>query len=148
MVSRFALIAAASLMTAVATAQTPPGAPGAPAPDMDRIALLLDLDETQKTEVERILEEQHAQINTARAQGASVRRATLSRGDARSPRTLSARNDDEAARRADAAATEEIRSADAAPAEVKSRQKKISTAARAAVEIHSSSSELFPLACT
>ena len=56
-----------------ATATTPPPARVAPGPNMDRLALLLDLDGYQKTEVEKILKEQHASrradFEAARASG-------------------------------------------------------------------------------
>jgi Spy/CpxP family protein refolding chaperone len=55
------------------TATTTPPARVAPGPDMDRMALLLDLDSYQKTEVEKILKEQHEQMradfDAARASG-------------------------------------------------------------------------------
>jgi len=58
--------------TPTATTTTPP-ARVAPGPNMDRLALLLDLDAYQKTEVEKILKEQHEQMradfDAARASG-------------------------------------------------------------------------------
>jgi hypothetical protein len=69
------LLALAWLTSSVALAETP--ATGAPGPDssarMDRMALLLDLDAYQKTEVEKILKEHHEQrrseFEAARASG-------------------------------------------------------------------------------
>ena len=72
MKTKVTLLALAWLASGVAfaaadttTATTPP-ARVAPGPDMDRLALLLDLDAYQKTEVEKILKEQHEQMRTAR----------------------------------------------------------------------------------
>lgn len=72
MKTKVTLLALAWLASGVAfaadtsTATTPP-AQIAPGPNMDRLALLLDLDAYQKTEVEKILKEQHEQMRTARA---------------------------------------------------------------------------------
>lgn len=78
MKTKVTLLALAWLASGVAfaadttTATTPP-AQVAPGPDMDRLALLLDLDSYQKTEVEKILKEQHeqmrAEFEAARAAG-------------------------------------------------------------------------------
>lgn len=79
MKTKVTLLALAWLASGVAfaadttTATTPPPARVAPGPNMDRMALLLDLDAYQKTEVEKILKEQHEQMRTefdaARASG-------------------------------------------------------------------------------
>ncbi len=78
MKTKVTLLALAWLASGVAfaadpTPATPPPARVAPGPDMDRLALLLDLDAYQKTEVEKILKEQHeqmrAEFQAARASG-------------------------------------------------------------------------------
>lgn len=79
MKTKVTLLALAWLASGVAfaadttTATTTPPARVAPGPDMDRLALLLDLDAYQKTEVEKILKEQHEQMradfDAARASG-------------------------------------------------------------------------------
>jgi Spy/CpxP family protein refolding chaperone len=79
MKTKVTLLALAWLASGVAfaadttTATTTPPARVAPGPDMDRLALLLDLNAYQKTEVEKILKEQHEQMRTefeaARASG-------------------------------------------------------------------------------
>ena len=61
---RVALIAAALLASAVALA----GQHGGPGPDMDRMAILLDLNDSQKAEVEKILSEQHDKLDAVHAQ--------------------------------------------------------------------------------
>lgn len=71
-----ALFALAWLTSSVALAQTPaPAAPGPDANRMDRMALLLDLDSYQKTEVEKILKSHHekmrGEFEAARASGAT-----------------------------------------------------------------------------
>ena len=59
MKSRVALIAAAMLASTVALAQ----AHDRPrVPDMDRMAVLLDLNDTQKAQVQKILDEQHEKV--------------------------------------------------------------------------------------
>ena len=60
MKSRVALIAAALLASAVALAG-PHGGPRAP--DMDRMAVLLDLNDSQKAEVQKIFDEQHEKLD-------------------------------------------------------------------------------------
>jgi Spy/CpxP family protein refolding chaperone len=60
MKSRVALIAAALLASAVALAGPHEGHPG---PDMDRMAVLLDLNDSQKAEVQKILSEQHEKLD-------------------------------------------------------------------------------------
>jgi Spy/CpxP family protein refolding chaperone len=80
MKTKVTLLALAWLASGVAfaadttTATTPP-ARVAPGPDMDRLALLLDLNAYQKTEVEKILKEQReqmrAEFESARASGAA-----------------------------------------------------------------------------
>jgi hypothetical protein len=59
------LLALAWLASSVALAEAPTTA-HARGPDMDRMALLLDLDAYQKTEVEKVLKEHHEQMRTAR----------------------------------------------------------------------------------
>ena len=59
MKSRVALIAAAMLASAVALAGPHQGHQG---PDMDRMAVLLDLNDSQKAEVQKILNEQHEKL--------------------------------------------------------------------------------------
>ncbi|MFC4309664.1 hypothetical protein ACFPN2_11290 [Steroidobacter flavus] len=81
MKSKVTLLALAWLASGVAfaadttTATTTPPARVAPGPDMDRLALLLDLNSYQKTEVEKILKEQHekmrSEFEAARAAGAA-----------------------------------------------------------------------------
>jgi hypothetical protein len=56
MKARVALIAAAMLASAVALAHPDHG------PDMDRVATLLDLNDSQKTEVRKIFDEQHQKM--------------------------------------------------------------------------------------
>jgi Spy/CpxP family protein refolding chaperone len=63
---RVALIAAAMLASAVALAQAHDGGP--PGPDMDRMAVLLDLNDSQKAEVQKIFEEQHEKLKAAHDQ--------------------------------------------------------------------------------
>ena len=62
MKTRVALIAAAMLASAVALAGPHPGHPG---PDMDRMATLLDLNDSQKAEVQKIFDEQHEKMKAA-----------------------------------------------------------------------------------
>ena len=59
-----ALLALTLLAGGMALAEPP--APPSQAERMDRMALLLDLDAYQKTEVEKILKEQHEQMRAAR----------------------------------------------------------------------------------
>ena len=61
MKTRVALIAAAMLASAVALAGPHPG--GHQGPDMDRMATLLDLNDSQKAEVQKILNEQHQKLD-------------------------------------------------------------------------------------
>jgi Spy/CpxP family protein refolding chaperone len=56
---RVALIAAALLAGTVALAGPHEGRPG---PDMDRMAVLLDLNDSQKAEVQKIMNEQHDKL--------------------------------------------------------------------------------------
>ena len=70
------LLALAWLTSSVAMAQTPAtSAPGPEGNRMDRMALLLDLDAYQKTEVEKILKAHHekmrSEFEAARASGAT-----------------------------------------------------------------------------
>jgi len=69
MKSRVALIAAAMLASAVALAHPEHG----PGPDLDRMATLLDLNDSQKAEVQKIFDEQHekmkAQFDQAQSSG-------------------------------------------------------------------------------
>ena len=60
MKSRVALIAAALLASAVALAGPHEGQHG---PDMDRMAVLLDLNDSQKAEVQKIFTEQHEKLD-------------------------------------------------------------------------------------
>ncbi|MET0985899.1 MAG: hypothetical protein ABW034_10875 [Steroidobacteraceae bacterium] len=64
-----ALLATAWLAAGIAVADTPPKGP--PGPDMDRMAILLDLNESQKTTVQQVLEEQHQKMREAREQNQS-----------------------------------------------------------------------------
>ena len=59
---RVALIAAAMLASAVALAHPDHGPQG---PDMDRMATLLDLNDSQKADVQKIFEEQHQKLQAA-----------------------------------------------------------------------------------
>jgi Spy/CpxP family protein refolding chaperone len=68
MKSRVALIAAAMLASAVALAHPDHGPPG---PDMDRMATLLDLNDSQKAEVQKIFDEQHEKMKAAHDQAQS-----------------------------------------------------------------------------
>jgi Spy/CpxP family protein refolding chaperone len=61
---RVALIAGALLASAVALA----GPHGGHGPDMNRMAILLDLNDTQKAEVQKILDEQHDKLDAVHAQ--------------------------------------------------------------------------------
>ena len=69
MKTKVTLLALAWLASGVAFAAdapaTAPHHPGMRGPDMDRMALLLDLDAYQKTEVEKILKEQHEQMRSS-----------------------------------------------------------------------------------
>lgn len=66
---RVALIAAAMLASAVALAHPDHGPPG---PDMDRMAILLDLNDSQKAEVQKVFTEQHEKLKAAHDQQASA----------------------------------------------------------------------------
>jgi protein CpxP len=80
MKSRVALIAAAMLASAVALAHPDHGPQG---PDMDRMATLLDLNDSQKAEVQKIFDEQHekmkAQFEQAQSSGARPTREERAR---------------------------------------------------------------------
>ena len=65
MKSRVALIATALFASAVAVAGPHEGSRG---PDMDRMAVLLDLNDSQKAEVQKILSEQHDKLKAAHDQ--------------------------------------------------------------------------------
>ena len=65
MKSRVALIAAAMLASAVALAHAHDGPAG---PDMDRMAILLELNDSQKAEVQKIFDEQHEKLKAAHDQ--------------------------------------------------------------------------------
>jgi hypothetical protein len=68
MKTKVTLLALAWLVSGVTFAAEPvprPAHPGMRGPDMDRMALLLDLDDYQKTEVERILKEHHQQLRAS-----------------------------------------------------------------------------------
>ncbi len=63
------IILIASLLVSTAMAQTPPpGRPGPPPIDMDRMALLLDMDSYQKTEVKKLLDAQRTEMQAQRKQ--------------------------------------------------------------------------------
>lgn len=62
MKSRVALIAAALLASAVALAGPHEGPQG---PDMERMAVLLDLNDSQKAEVQKIMSEHHDKMKAA-----------------------------------------------------------------------------------
>ena len=60
---RTLVLAAAWLFSGLVYAdQQPQAQPQHRGPDMDRLALLLDLNDTQKTQVEQVLNEQHEQM--------------------------------------------------------------------------------------
>ena len=65
MKSRVALIAAALFASAVALAGPHEGQRG---PDMDRMAVLLDLNDSQKAEVQKVLSEQHDKLKAVHEQ--------------------------------------------------------------------------------
>ena len=65
---RVALIAAAMLASAVALAHPEHGPQG---PDMDRMATLLDLNDSQKAEVQKIFDEQHEKLKAVHEQAES-----------------------------------------------------------------------------
>src|SRR5688572_32563080 len=69
MKSRVALIAAALLASTVALAGPHEGPQG---PDLDRMAILLDLNDAQKTQVQQIFEEQHEKMKAAHDQAHSA----------------------------------------------------------------------------
>jgi Spy/CpxP family protein refolding chaperone len=69
MKSRVALIAAALLASAVAFAHPGEGRRG---PDMDRMAVLLDLNDSQKDQVKKILDEQHQKLDAVHEQQRSA----------------------------------------------------------------------------
>jgi periplasmic protein CpxP/Spy len=66
MKSRVALVAMALFASAVALAQAHPH--GRRGPDMDRMAVLLDLNDSQKAEVEQIFKEQHDKLDAVHEQ--------------------------------------------------------------------------------
>jgi periplasmic protein CpxP/Spy len=66
---RVALIAAAMLASTVALAHPEHGPQG---PDMDRIAVLLDLNDSQKAQVQKIFDEQHEKMKAAHDQASSA----------------------------------------------------------------------------
>jgi Spy/CpxP family protein refolding chaperone len=67
--TRVALIAAALLASTVALAHPPGGKHG---PDMDRMAILLDLNDTQKAQVQQIFDEQHQKLDAVHEQARSA----------------------------------------------------------------------------
>ena len=67
---RVALIAAAMLASAVALAHDGPRGPGGP--DMDRMAVLLDLNDSQKAQVQKIFDEQHEKLKAVHDQQRSA----------------------------------------------------------------------------
>lgn len=66
---RVALIAAAMLASSVALAHE--GHSGSPGPDLDRMAILLDLSADQKTQVQQIFQEQHDKMKAVHDQAQS-----------------------------------------------------------------------------
>lgn len=66
---RVALIAAAMLASSVALAHE--GHNGPPGPDLDRMAILLDLSADQKTQVQQIFQEQHDKMKAVHDQAQS-----------------------------------------------------------------------------
>ena len=70
MKSRVALIALAMLASAVALAHDGPRGHGGP--DMDRMAILLDLNDGQKAEVQKIFDEQHLKLKAVHEQQRSA----------------------------------------------------------------------------
>jgi Spy/CpxP family protein refolding chaperone len=66
MKSRVALVAMALFASAVALAQAHPH--GGPGPNMDRMAILLELNDSQKAEVQKILQEQHDKLDAVHEQ--------------------------------------------------------------------------------
>ena len=79
---KYILVAALGMAAVAASAQPPPGAPGGPPhggpgfggsgfggpPDIDRLAILLDLDPYQKNQVQAALTAQHEAMKAARQQ--------------------------------------------------------------------------------
>jgi hypothetical protein len=66
---RTLVLAAAWLFSGLVYAdQQPQAQPQHRGPDMDRLALLLDLNDTQKTQVEQVLNEQHEQMRATMEQ--------------------------------------------------------------------------------
>lgn len=63
----FVAILVCSLPASVFAQMPPPGPPGPPM-DMDRMALLLDLDGYQKTEVKKLLDAQRTELDARRKQ--------------------------------------------------------------------------------
>jgi hypothetical protein len=61
-------VALACTLSASVFAQMPPPRPPGPPMDMDRMALLLDLDSYQKTEVKKLLDAQRAEMESRRKQ--------------------------------------------------------------------------------
>jgi Spy/CpxP family protein refolding chaperone len=66
MKTRTLILAAAWLFSGLVFADPPPHAQRGP--DMERIALLLDLDDYQKSEVQKVLEAQHEQMHATMEQ--------------------------------------------------------------------------------
>ena len=64
MKTKVTLFALAWLTSGIALAQAPAMAHGSDAERMDRMALLLDLDAYQKTEVEKVLKEHHEKMRS------------------------------------------------------------------------------------
>jgi hypothetical protein len=75
MKTKVTLLALAWLASGVALAQAPTSPPSNTA-RMDRMALLLDLDDYQKTQLEQVLKEQHAQRVAARDAAREAARAS------------------------------------------------------------------------
>ena len=59
MKTRFVLLAALALVAGAVAAHSSKAPPG---PDMDKVAIILDLNEAQKAEVQKVMKEQHQKI--------------------------------------------------------------------------------------
>jgi hypothetical protein len=68
MKSRLVSLLAAVLLVAVAIAEPPMPPPGPPGLDINRLAILLDLDSTQKAAVQQVLADQQKTISAQREQ--------------------------------------------------------------------------------
>ena len=86
------LVAVFALAAGVAAAQ-PPGPPSGGALDIERLAVLLDLDAYQKGEVERVLQEQRAARLAAREERLAAREERPAPSERPSPEELRARRE-------------------------------------------------------